>query len=100
MKLDLKKAQEIAIKHLNSNYNVKGDVMVLLEDETIEKEYGWYFLSASRKFLETNDFSDMVLGNGAILVKKEEGNVIQFGTSQSVEYYIEQYEKEIQYKNY
>lgn len=90
--LDLDEAKALALAFFNSSYSLNDDELVILDDETITKGYGWYFTSASRKFLESRDFRDQILGNGPILVTKKLGNIIQFGTAFSLEEYIELYE--------
>jgi hypothetical protein len=85
-------ARQIAYNFIDSSYTVPDDELVIVDDETIEKDYGWYFFSTSRKFLETGNISNMVAGNGPILVEKRNGNLIQLGTAHPLEHYIERYE--------
>lgn len=88
----LKEAEKLVETFINKNYNVPGDCLVILENKTIEKEYGWYFFSSSKKYLKTQSFKDKAVGNGVILVEKESGQIIQFGTAFSSKYYIQEYE--------
>jgi hypothetical protein len=92
MEIDLIKAKQIAFEHFNNNYKSNDDVLIILDKETIEKEYGWYLFSSSKRFQETLDISDMVVGNGMVLVKKN-GEIFQFGTAYGPEHYISEYEK-------
>jgi Immunity protein 35 len=92
MEINIKKAKEIALEFLNKNYHSSDDELIILDEETIEKEYGWYLFSSSKRFQETLDICDMVVGNGVTLVKKN-GEVLQFGTAFHPEYYIQEYEK-------
>jgi hypothetical protein len=85
-------AKEMVIKEVNSAYSVPGDSLVLLEEFTIEKDYGWIFFYESQRWLTTGNFSDQVLGNAPILVEKQTGNLHYFGTAYSVEEYIREYE--------
>jgi Immunity protein 35 len=87
----LKEARKKALEFVNRNYEVIDDELVIVDEETIEKDYGWYFFSASRKFLKTENISDMALGNGPILVAKD-GKITQFGTAYSIEHYVREYE--------
>jgi Immunity protein 35 len=93
MNLNLEEAKKLAFEKVNSNYHIEDDILVILDEDTLEKEYGWYFFSASKKFLSTLNISDMVVGNGPILVKKN-GEIIEFGTAFPIEFYIKEYEKE------
>ncbi len=71
------------------------DAFVILEEETIEKPWGWVFLYQSRRFLETRDPSHMLAGNAPILVNRETGVAVETGTAMPVEEYIREYELEI-----
>jgi len=93
---DAKKLAEKAIDTSRYGYD---DELIIRDENTIEKEYGWIFIAESRKYLETKDYRYLLVGIGPILVEKENGQVIRFGTKYPSDYYIEQYERErIQYK--
>jgi hypothetical protein len=66
----------------------------LLLNETISKPYGWIFFYQSKQFLKTNKFSDMLLGNAPILVRRD-GELKVFGTAKSIEQYLEEYERNL-----
>ena len=91
--MTLIEAKTIALDFINASYINPNDELVIIDAETIEREYGWYFFSCSKRFLETRNFSDLVLGNGPVLVEKKNGWAIQLGTSHNVEWYIDMYEK-------
>lgn len=86
-------AKTIAVAYINAQYNSMEDELVILDAETIEKDYGWIFFYNSRKHIETEDMAYAVGGNAPILIKKEDGAVCVFGTAYTVEYYIKAYEK-------
>jgi hypothetical protein len=92
--LDEEQAKKLVYEQINANYftHVVGDELVIIEDETITKPYGWVFFYTSRKYLETRDAQFFVIGNGAIIVEKETGALIGTGTARPAEYYIAQYE--------
>lgn len=71
----------------------------LFRDEIIEKPYGWYFCYQSKKFIETGNISDMLIGSGGFLVEKENGNVIEFGSAYSLEKNFQAYEQGFLRKN-
>ena len=85
-------AKEIAGRHIAASWEVDDDEPFLLDDLLIEKRYGWVFFYVSRKYFETGDFRFEILGNGPILVEKETGEIIQFGTAHSTEHYLHEYE--------
>jgi hypothetical protein len=59
----------------------------------LERPYGWVFFYNSREFLETGDTSARLAGNGPVLVAKDDGRVIRFGTAKPLEDYLMEYEK-------
>jgi hypothetical protein len=100
MSLTFEEAKEIAKAYIEANQlrpveQTDGNKLILFEEETIEKVYGWYFFSAPSKLIETGDFRYTVMGNVPFLVEKESGNLIEFGTPYPIEHYIEEYEKNL-----
>ena len=65
---------------------------MVLDEETITKEYGWVFFYTSRHFQETGDLNEAVFGNAPIIVDKEDGSLHVTGTAQPTEYYIKRFE--------
>jgi hypothetical protein len=79
-------AKQIALAEIGSDY-------ALLENCTVEKPYGWYFCSQSKKFIESGNISDMLVGCGGFIVSKTEGRIFHFGSAYSLEENFEAYEK-------
>jgi hypothetical protein len=67
--------------------------LVILDDLTIEKPWGWVFFCNSRQFAETGNFMDSLLGNAPYIVDRHTGDLLVTGTAYEIEYYIERYEK-------
>ncbi|WP_226669117.1 YrhB domain-containing protein [Microbulbifer aggregans] len=65
---------------------------VVLEDETIEKPWGWVFFYQSKAYLESGDFRDMVGGNAPYIVNRQTGAITETGTAHDIEHYINEYE--------
>lgn len=65
---------------------------VVLEDETLERPWGWVFFYQSRAFVETGDPREMVGGNAPMLVNRHTGELIHTGTAYDFEHYIAEYE--------
>lgn len=83
---DRKWAQTLALKHIGaSGYCNADDEIVLIEDATIEKPYGWVFFYSSKRWLETNDISYALAGNGPFLVERATGSIIEFCSAYPVE---------------
>ena len=69
------------------------DEIIILDDGTIEKPWGWVFFYTSKKLHETNDIKYAVAGNAPIIVERESGKLLITGTAYPVEYYIQNYEQ-------
>jgi hypothetical protein len=65
----------------------------ILDDETIEKSWGWVFFYQSSEFLKTGDTSVALAGNAPYIVHNRSGELVETGTAYPIEYYIEQFEK-------
>lgn len=59
---------------------IEGGVVVL-EERTITKPYGWIFFYNGRRFVETRDIMHAIAGNGPIVILAETGETIPLGTA-------------------
>lgn len=66
--------------------------LVVLDNQTIEKEWGWVFFYQSLEFIESGDFEDMLAGNAPYIVNRKTGELVVTGTSLPIEDYISNYE--------
>ncbi len=41
--IDHATARALVTQHINAGYRVPGDQLVVLDEETLEKDYGWVF---------------------------------------------------------
>lgn len=64
----------------------------ILEDETIEKSWGWVFFYQSKAFISSGDFRDMLGGNAPLIVNRASGKITETGTAYEIEHYIKEYE--------
>ncbi|MGY8711935.1 YrhB domain-containing protein [Bradyrhizobium sp. 18BD] len=60
---------------------------------TIAKPYGWVFFYQSREFLDTGDFSEVLVGNAPIIVDRDSLELRLTGTAKPLEHYLEEYER-------
>jgi len=92
-----KQAQKIIYQKINEKDLSWPDrpEMVILEEETIEKEYGWIFFYQSKKFMESGNISDALAGNAPYIFNKHSGEIIVTGTAYPIDYYITEYERRI-----
>ena len=92
IEIDYEKARKMALDFVNSSYTEADDELLIVDEHTIEKEYGWYFFYNTRSFLDSGDHRYRLAGNGPVLVTKRFGKIVQFGTAHPVEHYIQLYE--------
>lgn len=91
--LDSKDAMRAVSDHLSKLEKVVGEPLALIENETIEKPFGWIFFYNSKKYTDTGDIKYMLAGNAPIILDKNTGKIHETGTAYPVEYYIEEYER-------
>ena len=60
--------------------HVAGGVVVL-EERTITKPYGWIFFYSGKRYVETGDIMTAIAGNGPIVILAETGEAITLGTA-------------------
>ena len=84
------KAREIAFAKLPNIWDIDGDEPIILDEHTIERDWGWVFFWGSRKFEETQDFKFALAGNAPILVKRSDGSAHFTTTAIPVEQYLEE----------
>jgi len=89
-------ALSLAKEHLSNNWVLEEDSAVILEDKTIEDEFGWVFFYESKNYIESDDYVDMLMGNAPIIINKRSGDVHVTGTAEPIEVYIERYKESLE----
>ena len=64
----------------------------VLEDNIVEKEYGWLIFSQTKRYIETGDPTFVAVGSGGVLVEKHTGRLIEFGSAYPTEINLQIYE--------
>lgn len=85
------RARELVIEKLAESGLFES--IVILDSETLERGWGWVFFYQDKKYIETGDFRDMLVGNAPYMVNKFSGDVIETGTANDIEHYIKEYEE-------
>lgn len=85
------RALEIARKTIE-NLNSKNP-LVIMEDKTLEKDFGWVFFYTTKKYLETHDKKYLMPGNSPLVVDRVDGTTHFLSTSLPPIRAIEEYEK-------
>jgi len=66
--------------------------LAILDDATIECEFGWAFSYQTRSFIESGDVMDTLVGNGPLFVTRE-GTMFETGTAEPAETYVENFKR-------
>jgi hypothetical protein len=85
-------AAELRIQGLPSS---GPEELVILDDETIERPWGWVFFYTSRGWRD-DDSRYAVGGNAPIIVNRFDGTLQSTGTACPPEYYISAYEADLE----
>jgi len=93
--MDIEEAKARVVREINRAYAARDDELVLLEDETITKDYGWVFFYQSRRFLMTGSLSDRLAGNGPVIVLRGDGSIHQLGGNEPVDAMLESFERSL-----
>jgi hypothetical protein len=92
--MNIEQAQSLVQAELDKNTHLNDDDQcVILEEETIEKEWGWVFFYQSKKYIESGDIEDMLAGNAPYIVNKRNGQLHETGTAEDIEHYIQEFEQ-------
>jgi hypothetical protein len=87
--IQFKQANEAALDYLK---DMESEIRVTLQIVKIREEsFGWVFFYQSKKYMETEDFSEMLAGNAPFLIDKKTADLHVLGTAQPADYYIEEY---------
>lgn len=65
----------------------------ILDDQTLEIDFGWIFFYQSKRFLETRDLGHAIAGNAPVIVDRRDGSVHSTGTAYPVEHYVQEYRR-------
>ena len=92
--LTRQEAEQLVYARINAeDANAEQTVeLAIIDNETIEKEYGWVFFYQTKEYLKTGNVLDAVVGNAPYIVNKFTGELIEAGTANPIEDYIAEYE--------
>lgn len=92
--INYQEAKSLVEQEIDKNQNSHSKIeCVILEEETIEKEWGWVFFYQSKQYVETGDFRCMLGGNAPYLVNRHSGILTVTGTTHDIDFYLNEYEK-------
>jgi hypothetical protein len=79
-------ALELATTHISNEFSV-------LADTVRECDFGYFFQVTTKRFLETNNFKDLLLGSCGVLVESATGQVHDLCSAFVPDYWIEAYSR-------
>lgn len=93
--MNINEAKLIAKNYLHFlQKDLEGITLVIVDNEIIERDFGWVFFYNSKEFLETGNLSFALVGNAPLIVDKNSGKIIETGTAYPIEYYLNNYKTE------
>jgi Immunity protein 35 len=84
-------ARNLAEGHLAKTAGTSPEPVVIVDDSTIETDFGWIFFWNSKRYLESGDFRDALAGNVPLIVDRANGSVHATCTFLPIEEIIERY---------
>lgn len=91
--IDKDAARKIALDFLAKKRRADAPELVLLDDKTIERPFGWVFFYEAKKFLNSHDVKERLIGNSPFIIDRNDGSLHVTGTRRPIEFYLEAYEK-------
>ena len=67
----------------------------ILDQATLDKPYGWVFFYSTKKFVETGDPRDGLVGNAPLIFNRITGEYRVTGTAHPIEHYLSEYEAQL-----
>jgi len=88
--------KRIAEQKISGFYFSDTDVLSIVDDQIIEKDYAWIFSYSSKKWIETNDNDFAIGGNAPLFISKIDGEISTYRTGLSLEAMISEHEEQNQ----
>jgi hypothetical protein len=91
--IDEETAKRLALERIAQSRDIAGAHPVILDEATIERDWGWVFFYDSSGHLGSGELSDALAGNAPIIVNKHDGSLHVTGTHKPTIEFIEAYER-------
>jgi hypothetical protein len=89
--LTKEEARELAQNEMDKQSLIAGIELGMMDEFTIEFEFGWMFFYQSMDYIRTQDLNYLVGGNAPYIVDKFTGQLHPTGTGHDSDFYIEKY---------
>ena len=87
-------ARKIAIGYVKAKEADAGCELVLMDGNTMERDYGWIFFYDSKDHIEKGGISHALAGNAPFVVTRTDGLVHETGTALPLERYLEKFSRQ------
>jgi hypothetical protein len=88
-------AVDLVNRELSRWVRSSADEVVIVDANTIERDFGWVFRYESKRYFETRNIKDCLHGNGPIIVDRHTGHIRRFSSGISSQEAIREYEAEL-----
>jgi hypothetical protein len=88
MGMTIDDARRIVLEYLKQLERDAGCELVMLDANTLEREFGWVFFYNSKRYVETGDICHALAGNAPIVVTSRDRRIHVTGTARPVEHYL------------
>jgi len=65
----------------------------ILDQHTIETDFGWVFFWNSKRYLEADEFQYALAGNAPLIVDRRDGSIHETSTAEPIEEIMERYRR-------
>jgi hypothetical protein len=86
-------AQILAEQHLSKMQIWPPTELAILDEHTIETDFGWVFFWNSKRYLETDEFQYALAGNAPLIVDRRDGSIHETSTAEPIEDIMERYRR-------
>lgn len=87
-------AEKLVLEYIKStNKNLKSTDLIIIDNATIEDDFGWMFFYNSKVFVETGNIMFSLGGNAPIIFDKDSSEIILTGTRLDPEIYLKLYKE-------
>lgn len=92
--ISFEQARKIMVDRLENSRFSDEDSLIILDEFTIEKPYGWVFYYTSKLYYETKNSQYAIAGNSPIIVDKQTGEQSSYMSAYSDEEMLQKHEEE------
>jgi hypothetical protein len=86
-------ARSLAEQHLSKMQILPPTELAILDELTIETDFGWVFLWNSKRYLETDEFQYALAGKAPLIVDRRDGSIHETSTAEPIEDIMERYRR-------